>query len=123
MKSKGLQQLIALFDYYTRCEKIFIKLKASEISILLSVAYFSSRSDLAVYNRRLNSVQSLVTFHNCDSIVFLGVYNLPKVTWLSDPLHYLPFEYINLTSKAVFSELIQFYSFHNSVQDLPPEHS
>ena len=103
IKSSIPAQLLAT---YPAAEQIFIKLKLADISVLLSVAYFSPKLELTVQNSHLNSVQSLVALHNCDSFELLSDYNLPKVSWFSDPLHYLPLEYISPTSEAILRKLI-----------------
>ena len=44
----------------------------------------------------------------CDKVIFLGDYNLPRISWFSDPLHYLPLA------------LVQNYSMFDLIQHFTP---
>ena len=109
-----------LLEINPSAEQVFVNIKLNDDNIIIAASYFAPNSDHAVYKSHFDRLSYHITSLNCNKIIALGDYNLPKVSWFSDPLHFLPLEYINPSHREILQELTHFYSELDLIQHLSP---
>lgn len=101
-------------------EQVFVRINTETENIIVCASYFAPNSDHSTYKNHFDKLLQHSNKLNNDKIIALGDYNLPKVSWFSDPLHYLPLEYISPNMRDVLSDLVHVYSDFDCVQHFTP---
>ena len=87
-------------------------------NFIVCISYFAPNSDYSSYRNHLDKLLFHIHSLKSEKIIVLGDFNLSKVSWFSDPLHFLPLEYINPNMRNVLHNLIHLYSEFDFIQHL-----
>ena len=89
-------------------------------NVIVCASYFAANSDYSSYRNHFEKLLFHTQSLKSGKISVFGYYNLPKVSWFSDPLHFLPLEYINPNMRNVLQDLVHLYSELDFIQHLSP---
>ena len=89
-------------------------------NVIVCSSYFAPNSDYSSYRNHFDKLIFHTQSLKSGKIIVFGDYNVPKVSWFSDPLHFLPLEYINLNMRNVLQDLIHLYSELDFILHLSP---
>ena len=102
-------------------DQLFLRISLSNSNLIIGVVYFQPKSTEQQFLEYSSTLDAISAKHKDCQFILLGDYNLPYITWNSNPLQYNKTNYIDPNEQACADILRNTYSSLDLCQLYPEE--